>query len=203
MVNGVTNHEVQAGIRETWLASNRRAFVVALLVPALLAAASAAVVPMAIALSWRIVAGICGLFSLLVVVSLGLLARQPRLAYHQNQLLVYLGSRRPQSVPIEMVEVFFLGQAASMVGRRGDPDDDSGPATSTIVVRLAQRADEWHWRDVRPMLGHWCDGYITIRGTWCEPISEDLIRSLNHRLVEIHRQQKQLREDDLATGEAE
>jgi len=75
MVNGVTNHEVQAGIRETWLASNRRAFVVALLVPALLAAASAAVVPMAIALSWRIVAGICGLFSLLVVVSLGLLAR--------------------------------------------------------------------------------------------------------------------------------
>ena len=33
--------------------------------------------------------------------------------------------------------------------------------TSTIVVRLAEAAAEWRFREVKPALGAWCDGYIT------------------------------------------
>jgi len=109
---------------------------------------------------------------------------------------VYLGAARPFRLPIEVVEVFFLGQAPSMVHKDGDPFDDQGPTTSTIVVRLAEKASEWQQRDVRPMLGHWCEGYITLRGTWCQPITEELVRTLNHRLVEVKREQKREREGE-------
>ena len=188
----MTRPVAHAGTRETWLSSNRRAFAVALLLPALLAAGSGGVLLAVDVLPWRIIAGIAGILSLLVIIPLLLLARQPRLAYHDWHLLVYLGAARPFRLPVDIVEVFFLGQAPSMVSAEGDPFDDQGPTTSTIVVRLAERAEQWQKRDVRPMLGHWCEGYITLRGTWCEPITEDLVRMLNHRLVEVKRKQKTL-----------
>ena len=186
----MTRPVAQLRARETWLSSNRRAFAVALVLPVLLAAGSVAMIASAEAVPWKILAGIVALLSVLVTISLGFLAIQPRLAYQQQHLLVYLGAARPFRLPIEVVEVFFLGQTPSMVKPEGDPFDDQGPTTSTIVVRLAERASEWQKRDVRPMLGHWCEGYITLRGTWCQPITEDLIRTLNHRLVEVKREQK-------------
>ena len=186
----------QAGTRETWLSSNRRAFALALVLPILLAVGSGLTIVNVDQLAWLIVAGIAALLSLVVIISLALLAIQPRLAYHEQHLLVYLGARRPFRLPIALVEVFFLGQAPSMVQPDGDPFDDQGPSTSTIVVRLAERASEWQQRDVRPMLGHWCDGYITLRGTWCQPITEELVKTLNHRLVEVKREQKREREEE-------
>lgn len=45
------------------------------------------------------------------------------------------------------------------------------------------------------MLGQWCGGYITVRGTWCESITADLMQGLNRRLVEAHRQQAAAAED--------
>jgi len=188
----VTRPVAHAGTRETWLSSNRRAFAAALLLPVLLAAGSGGLLLAVDPLPWRIAAGVVGVLSLLVIIPLALLAQQPRLAYHDWHLLVYLGAARPFRLPVDVVEVFFLGQAPSMVSPEGDPFDDQGPTTSTIVVRLAEKADEWQKRDVRPMLGHWCEGYITLRGTWCEPITEDLVRTLNHRLVEVKREQKSL-----------
>ena len=38
-------------------------------------------------------------------------------------------------------------------------------------------------RELHPALGRWCDGYATIRGCWCEPLSADLVRQLNRRLA--------------------
>ena len=195
-MQGVTRQVPQLWIKETWLSSNRRAFAVALVLPVVLAAGSAIVIARVDLFGWKILAALAALFSVLVVISLGVLAIQPRLAYHRQHLLVYLGAARPFRLPIEVVEVFFLGQAPSMVHREGDPFDDQGPTTSTIVVRLAEKASEWQHRDVRPMLGHWCEGYITLRGTWCQPINEELVKTLNHRLVEVKREQKREREEE-------
>jgi hypothetical protein len=41
---------------------------------------------------------------------------------------------------------------------------------------------------VKPALGAWCDSYVTIRGTWCEPLNGELIRRLNRRLREVTEQ---------------
>jgi len=114
------------------------------------------------------------------------LLRQPRVAYEGGDLLVYLGLTEPLRVPIAVVECFFAGQAGAMI-----PDAQGREAEArTVIVRLAEAAKDWHHRDVKAAFGHWCEGYITIRGTWCEPITPELMKRLNHRLVEVHREQK-------------
>lgn len=124
--------------------------------------------------------------ALLVAIPIAQGIRMPRLGYEDEYLLVYLRGAQPIQVPIEIVEVFFLGQGPAMVKAKGGESAE----TSTIVVRLAESAAEWHEREVNPSLGQWCDGYIVIRGTWCEPINTDLLESLNHRLVEVHRKRR-------------
>jgi len=115
----------------------------------------------------------------------------PRLAYQQGDLLVFLRYRRPLRVPVSQVECFFLGQGDSMLAATGESEaTESLAKTHTIVVRLAEAAKDWQAREVRPELGRWCDGYITIRGTWCEPVSPELVKQLNSRLVKLHRQQR-------------
>ena len=116
----------------------------------------------------------------------------PRLAYQRGDLLVFLRYRRPWRVPVSQVECFFLGQGDSMLASARESETSETPTkTRTIVVRLAEAAKDWQARDVRPELGRWCDGYITIRGTWCEPMSPELVKQLNSRLVKIHRHQRQ------------
>jgi hypothetical protein len=114
---------------------------------------------------------------------------RPRLAYGSRQLLAYLRPGPPIQIPIEIVECFFLGQGPSLLSNPLSADDDSEEA-STIVVRLAEAADDWKHREVKSSLGLWCDGYITIRGTWCEPIDGKLLERLNRLLVEAHRETK-------------
>ncbi|MFT5523555.1 MAG: hypothetical protein ACI9HK_001503 [Pirellulaceae bacterium] len=116
------------------------------------------------------------------------LIRQPRLAYENGQLIVNLKPVDSIRVPAEFVECFFLGQGPSLLKQTAINKGSS--ETSTIVVRLAEAAKEWHEREVNAQLGQWCDGYIVIRGTWSEPITAELMSSLNSRLVEVHREQK-------------
>ncbi|QDU98054.1 hypothetical protein Pla8534_59150 [Lignipirellula cremea] len=115
-----------------------------------------------------------------------LACRSPRLAYGDGHLIVNLGPAAPIRIPIEVVEVFFLGQGPSKLPSSG-PDAEA----STIVVRLAEAAEDWKHRDVDPRFGAWCDGYITIRGAWCEPIRREVMGQLNTRLVEVRRERKQ------------
>lgn len=181
-------------MRECWLAPNRRAIGMGLVPSALAILAGAALIIFSLGRErtgfffWSggtlivigFAAGLGGL----------LLMRQPRLAYAKGCLEVFLGPPRPHFVPIELVECFFLGHGPSMLPATGDEEAQ----TQTIVVRLAESAAEWKHRDVKPALGHWCDGYIVIRGTWCEPITPALVQRLNSRLVEAHRQERQTRE---------
>jgi hypothetical protein len=81
---------------------------------------------------------------------------------------------------VNLVEAFFLGQGpAYLPGQQ----IDSSKAVN-LVARLSQKAPQWQEIEVKSALGHWCEGYVTIRGTWCEPLTGELIRRLNHRLHE-------------------
>lgn len=184
--------------REVWLRPNRRVLALGILTACLALAGAVALVgisrhPAVTALGWAM-----GVVSLTLIALAIRAILRPRLAYHDACLLVYLGSARPHRVPIELVECFFLGQgpsllpAATLVGKQDSPE------SSTIVVRLAESAAEWKHLEVRPSLGMWCDGYITIRGTWCEPINAERMKQLNQRLVETHRQHRQIRERETA-----
>ena len=107
-------------------------------------------------------------------------ARQPRLARRDDALLVYLRQGSPIAVPLEIVECFLLGHAPTLIGGRRHARME----TSAVIIRLAESAVDWAQRDVKPALGNWCGGMITVRGTWCEPLSVDLVMKLNARLAE-------------------
>jgi hypothetical protein len=95
--------------------------------------------------------------------------------------LVWLRSGPPIRVPVGAVECFWLGHAASLLpGKRNQRTE-----TQTIVIRIADKAVEWRQQDVKRQLGSWCDGYVTIRGTWCEPLNIEVVNRLNRRLAEV------------------
>lgn len=177
-------------IRERWLQPNRRALWFGMSVPLVLVAVAAVVIACAppdgmgtaVAAAAWVVVGLAGLATGTLIAMM----RVPRLAYESGELLVYLRSWQPDRVPIEAVECFFLGQGTSDIPVKSNLD----PQTSTIVVRLAESAVDYHHVEVKPSLGQWCGGYIVLRGTWCEPITPELMQRLNRRLVEVHREQR-------------
>src|SRR6185503_11484600 len=101
--------------------------------------------------------------------------RQPRLAYDEGALLLYLRGSRPIRVPVEIVECFLLGQAPTMLPGKQHEHSEA----ASVVIRLSESAADWVHRDVKPALGKWCEGYITLRGTWCEPLNVATINRLN------------------------
>lgn len=111
----------------------------------------------------------------------------PRVAHADGRLLLFLRGPTPIRIPIDAVECFFLGQGPSGIG--GGLSGE-GAESRNIVVRLAERATEWHHGDLDRRLGQWCDGYITITGTWCEPIDADVVGAMNHDLADLKRKQK-------------
>jgi hypothetical protein len=123
---------------------------------------------------------------------------QPRLSYANEHLHVRLRPGASIQVPIDAVECFFLGQGPTLLPRPFG-DRDKVEETSTIVVRLAESAEPWKHFDVKPALGLWCDGYITIRGTWCEPITNELLKRLNENLIAAHRNVREKSRHTIAT----
>src|SRR5690606_38682536 len=99
----------------------------------------------------------------------------------------YLRSGGPFRVPLEIVECFLLGQAPTLLpGKQQERAE-----TAAVVIKLSETAEAWRHQDVKPALGKWCEGYITIRGTWCEPLNVKLINRLNAQLAEASRALKQ------------
>lgn len=169
---------------ETWLRTNSRAVLFGTIMPSLIALAGLVmllVLP-ADAPSWlRVVGG--GVFGAGAVTLMILLwqLRQPRLAYQDRHLLIFLRTGPPFRVPIEFVECFWLGQAPSMLPGKQNENTE----VAAVVIRIADKAAEWRHQDVKPQLGKWCEGYVTIRGTWCEPLNIDVVNRLNTRLAEV------------------
>lgn len=107
--------------------------------------------------------------------------RRPRIGYHAGRVLFYLRTGPPVDVPARVVEAFFLGQGpAALPGGVAKQQQ-----TVNLVARLSQQETDWASRNVKPALGQWCGGYVTIRGAWCEPLDNDVVRRLNRRLKEV------------------
>ena len=135
---------------------------------------------------------VVGFSIILAIVGVILCLRQiawlcvPRISCTSDELLVYLKGLAPFRIPLDVVECFFLGEGPSMLPSMGRQEVPS----VTVVVRLAERATEWHRRDTYKSLGHWCDGYIIVRGTWTEPLNKDVIGGMNSQLAAIKRARK-------------
>ena len=168
---------------ETWLRVNTRVLVAGTIPVVLLGlmggVLATGLIPV-IDRPWLRVGGwvVVAVAALVIAALLRQMAR-PRLACDGTHLIVDFGAIRPFRVPLEAVEVFFQGQGPAMLKGWNEK-----AKAANIGVRLAERAEDWHARDVKPVLGAWCEGYITIRGTWCEPIHPEVIHRLNRRLRE-------------------
>lgn len=170
---------------EVWLKSNRRALAFGMAVPLALLlvglALSGLILP--VEATWLRAAGWC--LAIAALLPLGLLLREllrPRLAYADGRLLVYLRPGSPYRVPLEVVECFLLGQGPTML-----PGRERQAETANVIVRLAERAEEWSFREIKPVLGNWCGSYITLRGTWCEPLDVATVHRLNARLDAVRK----------------
>ena len=164
---------------QVWLAPNRRVLLLGMVLPGLCALAGLGLI---LAKFYWIGGGLlCG--GLLLLGSLTLHWNRPRIGYDKDHLLFYLRAREPIAVPIDVVEGFLLGQGPTL--RPGERNRSE--QARTVVVRLAEKAEEWKKQEVKPALGSWCEGYITIRGTWCEPLNVDLVQRLNQKLTAAHR----------------
>ena len=172
---------------EIWLRTNARAVLLGTILPlaaGLLGLLLLVGLPGHEPAVWmRAVGGVLLAAAAALVLALLWQLRQPRLAYAEGHLLVWLRAGAPIRVPVEVVECFWLGQAPSLLpGKRHERTE-----TAAVVIRIAERATEWHQQEVKPQLGKWCEGYITIRGTWCEPLNVQRIDQLNRRLAEVSR----------------
>ena len=171
---------------EVWLRTNARAVAFGAMLPlaaAVIGGAIAVGLPGREPIAWvRMLALTVAVPAAMVVVALVLQLRKPRLAYCDAHLLVWLRGGPPIRVPIDAVECFWLGQTPGLL-----PGKNRNAEVAALIVRIADRAVEWRHQEVKPQLGVWCEGYITIRGTWCEPLSIDLVNRLNARLAEVTR----------------
>lgn len=170
-------------MRETWLHPNRRAILLGC-VPPLVAIAIGAWAALGYGDSASNLRQIVG-WTLIAfgAATLGLLIaqlRKPRIAYRDGRVLFFIRNGTPIGVPADIVEAFFLGQGPAHL-----PGVGKQPQTINLVARLSQRHTEWAQQDVKPALGNWCDGYVTIRGAWCEPLGTEIVRKLNRRLKEV------------------
>ena len=170
---------------EVWLRSNRRFIALGLVPVGLLGAAGVQLYLKAANSLWAAM----GLTLItLCVILLGILAKyllSPRVAYKDGLVLFYLKAGPPLAVPVEVVEAFFLGQGPAHLPLV-QPDDQ---VAINLVARLSQKAPQWAEVEVKPALGRWSEGYVSIRGSWCEPLNGELIRRLNRRLGEVSREQ--------------
>ena len=176
-----------SGMTETWLRPNRRVLLLAAVPVAAVGVAGGAI--MGSGWGWWAWA-LGGALSATAAWGMALLAIQmfrPRISFTGEEVCFHLGSLTPHAVPLRHVEAFFLGQGPSGVP---EPAGKEGEAVN-LIARLSRKAPEWASREVKPALGRWCDGYVTIRGAWCEPLSGATVGRLNRRLGELSRAAKE------------
>jgi hypothetical protein len=169
---------------EVWLRSNRRILAVGL-IPGLAICGASLALLLTTTESWIWwTAEVALLVGLLLVFIVARQLLRPRVGYADGYVLFYLRAGQPIAVPVGIVEAFFLGQGPAYLP--GAPEDSQ--ETVNLVARLSQKEEQWQRLEVKPALGKWCEGYVSIRGTWCEPLNNEVIRRLNRRLNEVSRE---------------
>jgi hypothetical protein len=169
---------------EVWLRSNRRILAVGL-IPGLAICGASLALLRGTAESWIWWTAAAALvIGLLLVFVVAKQLMRPRVGYTDGHVLFYLRAGKPIAVPVQVVEAFFLGQGPAYLPGTSEDSQE----TVNLVARLSQKEPQWQKIEVKAALGRWCEGYVSIRGTWCEPLSNEVIRRLNRRLSEVSRQ---------------
>src|SRR5262245_34816087 len=152
---------------EVWLKTNRRALGLGMVLQGMLLVSGLAAVVLGADAGMhcrvQLLLMILAAVHLWMICELLYAMSRPRVTYEARNVLVFLEPTRATVVPIDIVEVMFLGQGPSVLPKIKGKE----PETQNVVIRLAESAVDWKHRDVRPAIGHWCEGYITIRGAWC------------------------------------
>lgn len=184
---------------ECWLKSNRRAVWPLLTLPALIDFVGAVALGWGVFAGWPVwslvLSGAVTVVGAIVTLAIARWSFRPRLAYSNGELLVYVHALEPLRVPIDVVEVFFRGQSDVPLAAF----ERTAAKTSNVIVRLAEADTQWHRREIPAAFGKWADGYIILSGTMCEPISLELLRQLNGRLMAIHRARRGCSNDQTAS----
>jgi hypothetical protein len=140
-------------------------------------------------LGWlRFLAGVVMTLAILLLLGLVHQLFRPRISYRNGKVLFHLKAGGPIGIPVDVVEAFFLGQGLAMLPGWSTSAEET--ETVNLIARLSERAPQWRQMEIKPALGRWEDGYVVMRGTWCEPLTGDLIRRLNRRLGEANRAQE-------------
>ena len=166
-------------MRDVWLKPNQRALTASIVMPLAIIVVAALMLTNVLGDVHWVIQGVTGGLALVSGFAVVVLVKwfcHPRLAYEDGVLLVNLNAGPALKVPIDFVEVFFAGQSNSHMPKTVQQTNAVTPESRTIVVRLAERATQYHSRTVMPRLGSWEHGYIVVRGTWCEPINREVIK---------------------------
>jgi hypothetical protein len=186
---------------EVWLRGNVRPV-------AALAAVAAVVLAGGIAATTLTAAGRPFLAAVLaacgvVAAGIGLLAAaasRPRLMRDRHALVVRLSPGRVETVPLDVAECFFPGSNPLTRGGEQTCEHHAAFRVNTLVLRLAERAEDYRRRTTFTPWGTWDDSYVVFDGRWCEPLSPELARQLGRRLVDAKREAQQ--EAEVAAAES-
>lgn len=181
---------------EVWLRGNPRPMI-AVAVIACVAAVALAWAGLVIELPWlTAVAVSAGGVVASASILLAATAALPRIERRGSDLRLRVAPTRAYDLPIDLVECFFHG--AHAIGRPVEPctgeaseheehDESCGRRRTTLVVRIAERARDWHERPTfRPWAG-WKRGSVVLDGLWYEPLPMEGFAALAERLVQAKR----------------
>lgn len=172
---------------ETWLQANRRVFLLPIAAGALLLVGGVigAIVFRGSGESLRpLMFWICLLaatFGGVAALALTAIVRIPRIAYADGLVKFFVRFGPPVEVPVENVEAFLIGRGPIFF----TDDRRETKETTTLLVRIAERAHDYHNVTTAPLLAAWCGNQATIRGTWTEPLGLELVNRLNQRLHDV------------------
>ncbi|MGC4005163.1 MAG: hypothetical protein QM811_19420 [Pirellulales bacterium] len=180
----------------TWIRGNHRLMWLSLAFPGMLLLLGSGLLVWGLLAELTIVTVLGGVIlatAVLLTATIARTGRLPRIELGERSLNLYLPGPRPYEVPLDLVECFFLGTGVTPLP--GDAKRDV--QTRNIVVRLAERTTDWQHREMPLSMGKWCEGYVTIRGLYCEPIDVGVVSKLNALL---HNAQQALKAGRPATS---
>jgi len=182
----------------TWLHPNRRAVLLGMLLPTTFAVIgllwALGVIPQGSGPTYQVLGIMLFVLAVLVLILLGLQLGLPRIGYRAGYVVFNVRSGRPIRVPIDVVEGFLLGQGPAML----PGEKHRRTEATTVVVRLSEKAEKWSRVEVNSRLASWCDSYISIRGTWCEPLDVGVVKRLNRLLAAAKRESAHASEGEQA-----
>jgi hypothetical protein len=178
----------RAEAEEVWLRGNVRPVVaLAAVVAAATAALFVATTFAAAARPFRPAVVGVSLVAAGAVAMLAAVAARPRLRCAGDSLLVRLSPNRVERLPLDVAECFFPGSSPLTRGGEQTCEHHAAFRVNTLVLRLAERADDYRRRTTFTPWGTWDDSYVIFDGRWCEPLSPELARQLGRRLVDAKR----------------